>query len=125
MEAYDAARCYYRQREARRREQRESERRAWLERAREAILRLAPRYPQVRQVYLFGSLLQPGRFRPDSDIDVAVACDALETESAFWRALERALERDVDLRPLTGAVAEAVTAGGVQVYGRKDPHPGA
>jgi len=118
-----AARQYYYEREARRRAQREAERQRWLHRVRQAISRLAPRYPGVRRVYLFGSLVQPERFRPDSDIDVALECDTLETESAFWRALERELGRDVDVRPLTGAVAEAVIHGGEQVYERQDTHP--
>ena len=114
----EAVRQYYHEREARRRAQREAERQWWLQRVREAISRLALQYPGVRQVYLFGSLVQPGRFRPGSDVDVAVECDTLETESAFWRALERDLERDVDVRPLTGAIAETVANGGEQVYGR-------
>lgn len=78
----------------------------------------------MQRVYLFGSLVRPGQFRPDSDIDVAVECDTLETESAFWRALERELGRDVDVRSVTGAVAEAVTNEGEQIYGRQDTHPG-
>lgn len=117
------ARQYYYEREARRCTQSEIERQRWLHRARQAISRLAPRYPGVRRVYLFGSLVQPGRFRPNSDIDVALECDTLETESAFWRALEQELERDVDVRPLAGAIAEAVTYGGEQVYERQDTNP--
>lgn len=117
----DAAREHYRRRKAQRHAQRERERLAWLARAQEAILRLAPCHPGVQEVYLFGSLLQPGRFRPDSDIDVAVICESLEAESAFWRALEHELQRDVDVRPATGAVAEAIASGGMRVYGRKDP----
>ena len=54
----------------------------------------------------------------DSDIDVAVECDSLEAESAFWRALERDLRRDVDVRPLAGAVAQAVEDWGERIYGR-------
>ncbi len=113
----EAARQYYRERRARRQAQREAERQQWLQRVCEVVSRLALRYPGMRQVYLYGSLLQPGRFRPDSDIDLAVECDTLETESAFWRAVEQELGRDVDVRPLTGAIAEAVADGGKQVYG--------
>lgn len=119
----EAARQYYYEREARRRAQREAERQRWLHRVRQAISRLALRYPGVRRVYLFGSLVQAGRFRPDSDIDVALECDTVETESAFWQALERELERDIDVRPLTGAISEAVTYRGEQVYERQDTHP--
>ncbi len=120
----EAARQHYHECEARRRARRETERQRWLQCVREAVSRLARRYPEVRRAYLFGSLVQPGRFRPDSDIDIAVECDTLEVESAFWRALERKLERDVDVRPLTGAVAEAVANGGELVYGRQDTHFG-
>ena len=117
---FEAARRYYHGRAARQRVRREAERRQWLQRVRKAILRLVTQYPGVRRVYLFGSLVQPGWFGFNSDIDVAVECDTLETESAFWRALERELERDVDVRSLTGAVAETVTNRGEQVYGRQD-----
>ena len=71
----------------------------------------------MQQGYLYGSLLRPGGFRADSDIDLAVACDSLETESVFWRALERELERNVDLRPLAGVIAEVVEREGERVYG--------
>lgn len=120
---FETARRYYREREMRRRAQREAERQKWLQRVRETTSRVAPRYPGVRRVYLFGSLLEPGRFRPDSDIDVAVECDTLETEGAFWRALEQELKRDVDVRSLTGTIAEAVKHKGEQVYGRQDTRP--
>ena len=114
----DLARWYYHQREARRREAREAERQRWLERVRQAVSRLAPDHPGVQRVYLFGSLVTAGRFRPDSDIDVAVECDTPEGESAFWRALEQALERDVDVRPLSGTIAEVAAREGEMVYGR-------
>ncbi|MCD6288971.1 MAG: nucleotidyltransferase domain-containing protein [Anaerolineae bacterium] len=116
----EAARRYYYKREARRRAQREAERQRWLERARHAIRRIAERYPGVRRVYLFGSITQPGRFGERSDIDIAVECEDLETESAFWHALELELQRTVDLRPLTGAIAQVVTMTGEQVYERED-----
>lgn len=116
----EAARRYYYKREARRRAQREAERQRWLERARHAIRRIAEHYPGVQRVYLFGSITQPGRFGERSDIDIAVECEDLETESAFWHALELELQRTVDLRPLTSAIAQAVTMTGEQVYERED-----
>lgn len=118
----EAAREYHREREARRIAQRESEREQLVQKVRAAISRLAEQHPGVRRVYLFGSLVQPGRFRPSSDIDVAVECDNLETESAFWRALEKELERNVDVRSLTGVIAESALNEGELVYGRKDSH---
>jgi predicted nucleotidyltransferase len=114
----EAARKYYHAREARTYARREEARRKWLARVREAIRRLAPQHPEVQRVYLFGSLMQPGRFRPTSDIDVAVVCGTVAAESAFWRALEHALQRDVDVRPLTGAIADTIAQGGELVYER-------
>ncbi len=108
---------YHARRAAARREERESLRERKLGQAREAIRRLAPRFPAVRRVYLYGSLLRPGRFRAHSDIDVALECDDLEVETPFARALERELATAVDLRPCAGAVAEAVREGGEKVYG--------
>ncbi len=108
---------YHARRTASRRAAREALRQRKLRQAREAIRRLAPRYPAVRRVYLFGSLLRPGRFHAASDIDVALDCDDLAAETPFARALERELATAVDLRPLRGAVAEAVRNGGEKVYG--------
>lgn len=120
MEDIEAARQHFYERERQRRARREAVRQQWLGRVREAILRSVGDNPGIQRVYLFGSLTQPGRFRPDSDIDIAVACDTPETESAFWRALERELARAVDVRPLTGAIADAVANNGEQVYERQD-----
>ena len=122
MATGQTARQYYEEREARRRERREEERRRWLRRVREAVSEVARRHAGVKRVYLFGSLTRPGRFRTDSDIDVAVECDSPEAESAFWRELEHALEREVDMRPW-GEVAGFVR-GWEEVYGREGPSSG-
>ena len=108
---------YHARRAAARRAAREALRQRKLRQVREAIRRLAPGYPAVRRVYLFGSLLRPGRFHSASDIDVALECDDLEAETPFARALERELATAIDLRPFRGAVAEAVRESGERVYG--------
>jgi predicted nucleotidyltransferase len=113
----ESARRYHREREVRRRGEREAERGYWLRRVREAVARIAAQTPGVNRVVVFGSLVQPGRFGPASDIDVAVACDSVEAESAFWQALERELERDVDVRLLTDALVEAMGKEREEVYG--------
>jgi len=118
-----AARAYHRQREAARRDAREARRRERLVAARRAIRELAPGEASLRSVYLFGSVLQPGRFSGRSDVDVAVDCDDPAAESHFWRALEDSLGSSVDLRPRAGAVAAAVEHGGERVYAREDPRP--
>jgi predicted nucleotidyltransferase len=122
--AVEEFREYHARRDLEIREQKEADRLRVLEEARAAIHRLAPSFPAVRAVYLFGSILQPGRFRQNSDVDVAVDCDDLETETPFWRALELALERNVDLRPRQGPVADAVTAYGELCYEREVPGSG-
>ena len=115
---------YHARRERELREQRETLRRMVLERAREAIHRAAPNFPAIHAAYLFGSILQPGRFRPDSDVDVAIDCEDIETEFPFWQALEEALERNVDLRLRIGPVAQAVEDYGELSYEREVPDSG-
>ncbi|MFQ5343543.1 MAG: nucleotidyltransferase domain-containing protein, partial [Anaerolineae bacterium] len=124
-QAIRQAREYHARREIRRRQSREQLRQEQYRRAYAAILILAPTFPTIRAVYLFGSLVQPGRFGPWSDLDVAILCDDVETESKFWRDLEAMLQRDVDLRPCAGSVAWAVATYGECIYEREVPDPGA
>lgn len=109
---------YWQRRERERFEEREGLRCERLAAVRAAILRLAPRHPTLRRVALFGSVLRPGRFTSESDIDVAVECEDLEEESRFWRALEQALEWNVDVRPYEGPIVRAVEVSGEWVYER-------
>jgi len=117
-----AVRQYHQARAAKQYALREEKRLAWLTRAREAIQRFALDFPTLERVYLFGSIVQPGKFTEDSDIDVAVECQSVETESAFWRVLEQALQRDIDVRPYTGAIVDAVKWYGEKVYERESDH---
>lgn len=119
-----AYRDYHARRDLERRQEREGLRLRVLEQARGVIRRAAPRFPAIRAVYLFGSILRPNGFRADSDVDVAIDCDDIETETPFWRTLEEALERNVDLRPRVGAVARAVEASGEFCYEREVSRPG-
>lgn len=116
---------YHARRERDLRERREAHRLAVLDRVREAIQRLAPGFPAIHAVYLFGSILQEGRFHTESDVDVAVDCADVESETPFWTALEDVLERNVDLRPRTGPVAQAVKDYGELCYEREISDPGA
>ena len=116
---------YHLRRSRERLERREERRTRCLAAARAGIRRLAPAFSPIRAVYLFGSLLQPGRFSRRSDVDVAIECDDIPTEGRFRRALEEELRRVVDLRPLEGGVAWAVEVYGECVYEREVPGPGA
>ena len=119
-----AYREYHARRDRERRQEMEELRMQVLEQAKRAIRDTAPGFPAVRAVYLFGSVLRPGRFRPDSDVDVAVDCDDIEVETPFWRSLEERLERNVDLRPRLGVIARAVETGGELCYEREVPGSG-
>lgn len=114
-------RAYHRRRDAERRQRREELRTSVLVETRAAIRRVAPRYPAIRAVHLFGSLLEPERFRVGSDVDLALEIDDLEQEGPFARALEEALGRPVDVRPFVGPIRRTVEQGGETVYEREDP----
>jgi len=114
--AIQQVREYHARRERQRKLAREQLRCEKCRQVRTAIQHLAPAYPRLQAVYLFGSLVQPGRYHSRSDIDVAVVCDDVTTESRFWQALEAELEHDVDLRPYRGAVAWAVDTYGECIY---------
>jgi predicted nucleotidyltransferase len=116
---------YHARREQEIRNEREALRLETLARARAAIRRRAPQFPPIRAVYLFGSIVQPGRFHAVSDVDVAVDCDEIATETPFARALEADLGRAVDLRPREGPIARAVADEGENVYEREAPGPDA
>lgn len=118
-----SAREYHAQREANQLRQREQMRRELLTRAKTAINQLAPNFPAIKAIYLFGSILQTGRFTNRSDIDVAVASDDLAAESAFWRALEEMLNWPVDVRPYQPPITQAVADFGECVYARKSHRP--
>lgn len=108
---------YHARRDSARFAARERRRLALLAELRDTIRHIAPLHPAVRSVHLFGSLLRPGRFHEGSDIDLAVVCDSIEAETPFARALETELGVAIDLRPLRGAVAEAVEEEGETIYG--------
>ncbi|MGB3494982.1 MAG: nucleotidyltransferase domain-containing protein, partial [Elainellaceae cyanobacterium] len=63
----------FRQRAAMQQTQREILRQQARDEAIATITQVVPHYPQITQIYLFGSVTQPGQFRDRSDIDIAVA----------------------------------------------------
>lgn len=78
--------------------EREVARLAAYRRLREALGKLLP---PGSEVWVFGSLLKPGRFREYSDIDIAVAgLPAGRSEAWLQGELELRLERGVDVLSL-------------------------
>ena len=92
-----------------------------------AVRSVLPRFPSVRRVYLFGSVLRPGGMRSVSDVDLAVEGDlAAEDYFALWRELERAAgEWPLDVVDLDrhARFAARVRAAGELVYECPDPYP--
>jgi len=111
---------YHKQRDEKRYREREVLRLKRLTDAREAILRLAPHLLAIEAVYLFGSIMKPGRYRLQSDIDVAIVCEDIATEFRFWRELEQALEWNVDVRPYEPPLVQEISDYGEQVYEREN-----
>ncbi len=112
---------YHRRRDAQEHARREALRSTVLADARAAIREIGPEFPAIQTVYLFGSILRPGKFSEHSDIDVAIDCADVFVESRFRRELERRCHRQVDVRPCVERVAEAVEQTGEKVYERKVP----
>lgn len=80
-------------------------------------------FPTLMRAYLFGSILKPGHFRPDSDIDVAVEGLAPESFSPLWDALEGSLpEHVIDLCTLKPETffGQQVKEQGLVLYERGD-----
>lgn len=111
-----ASRAWLARRDAERRAAREVSRRERLGEVRRAVTELASEEPALCGVWLFGSILRPGRFHEGSDVDLAVDCDDPQAESRFWGALEQRLRINCDVRPRLGAIARAVEEEGEKIY---------
>jgi predicted nucleotidyltransferase len=83
------------------RREREKLRRVTLKSLKRLLPPLAQRYG-IERVYLFGSLLKPGRFHVRSDVDIAVYGLTNEFYFAFMGHLSRTIKRDVDVIQLEG-----------------------
>ncbi len=118
-ELAQSSRRWLQRREDEKRARRERLRSEVRERIHDAVQAIAPRYPGVRSLTLFGSILEPGCFSKHSDVDLAIDCDDAETLSDLWRELEESLRIPVDLRRNQGTVALAVEMRGEQIYARE------
>jgi predicted nucleotidyltransferase len=77
-------------------QQNETERRSLLRQTLATLDALGPQFG-IERAYIFGSLLQPGRFHADSDVDIAVETIDPDQHFTAISQLMSALGRDVDL----------------------------
>lgn len=81
---------------AERRARREEERQALLAAVLRELDALAEQF-DLQEAYVFGSVARPGRYREDSDVDVAVAGLPPEQFISLMARLSANLGRDVDM----------------------------
>lgn len=108
------------------RERLEARRMRALAAMRDALPSAGAALPAVRQLYLFGSVLIPGAFRSDSDVDIGVDGDLSADEFfALWREIDAAAPGwETDLVELARArvhFAERVREEGELVYAAGNP----
>ena len=117
----DACRENFYKRQERRRQQREAVRQATREAILGAVHKVLPDHPEVKSLYLFGSIIRENAFGPESDIDVAVEGTNAEQYFTLWRHLQDAVpERMVDLREINkpSYFADTVRERGELIYER-------
>lgn len=109
----------FRQRTATQQAEREALRWQAYDAAVATIHTIAPTYPNITQIFLFGSITRPQQFQRHSDIDIAIAGTDATTYFALWRDLEAACPSWViDLREINQPChfADVVRQTGVLVY---------
>lgn len=62
----------------------------------EILAEIAPKYG-FSQAYIFGSTMKKGKFRPESDVDIALFNLSNQYFFSLMAEISRRLERDVDL----------------------------
>lgn len=101
-------------------EERETARNEALQAVRTVVPEVVTKFPAVSAAYLFGSILRPGAFRADSDIDIAIEGGSARDYFAVWHTLEEALPHWLidlrDLPPDTG-FTRRVKERGEKIYG--------
>jgi len=87
----------------------------------EAVRGVMAKFPSVRRVFLFGSVIRPNAFRLHSDVDVAIEGLGPADYFSIWRAIEEAAPGwAIDLRDITqpSEFAERVQSTGKLIYER-------
>ena len=79
-----------------RRTQQEQERQVAVQKAQQWLDEHGTAYG-IRRAFIFGSVIRPGHFHKNSDVDIAVESVALEQYCMAISLLSTWLERDVDL----------------------------
>ncbi len=79
-----------------RRKKLEAERQQILNKTKQWLDNNAPKYG-INQAYIFGSLISPGKFHQDSDVDLAVEQINAEDYFSVISLLSTYLEREVDI----------------------------
>jgi len=78
-------------------------------------------FSQVRKAYIFGSVVKEGKFRENSDIDIALEGKVKEDYFLIWSELEEKLNKEVDLRILnSGVTSQIIKKEGKLIYERKN-----
>lgn len=101
-------------------EQREAGRKKALQAIHAIVPTIVAKYPAITTAYIFGSVLRPGAFRADSDIDIAIEGGSAEDYFALWHELEDALpDWFIDLRDLPPDThfSQRVLKTGEKIYG--------
>lgn len=108
-------------RQAKQREEREAIRQQALAKVKAVVPAVAAGVASVQQLYLFGSVIQPGQFHQKSDVDIGVVGTTAEDYFELWRQLEAVLpEWIIDLREVSSAsfFADRVKKTGLLLYER-------
>lgn len=76
-------------------------------------------FPEVKKAYIFGSIIKEGKFRENSDIDIALEGKVKEDYFLIWSELEEKLNKGVDLRILdSGVTSQIIKKEGKLIYER-------
>jgi len=78
-------------------------------------------FSQVKKAYIFGSIIKEGKFRENSDIDIALEGKVKEDYFLIWSELEEKLNEGVDLRILdSGVTSQIIKKEGKLIYERRN-----